>query len=73
MKVFLNGEYGVIINSDSDTTNLYGLVRWDSPNENDLEDWRGMFETFTQIGGEIIDINHQFKFINDDGTVKFKN
>ncbi|WPO77553.1 hypothetical protein [Flavobacterium sp. KACC 22761] len=73
MKVFLNGEYGVVINSDSDRSNFYGIIRWDTEKEDDSEDWRGMLETFTSIGGKIIDINYQFKFINDDGTSKSRN
>lgn len=66
-KVSLEGEFGVVLN----TNNGYcGLICWDSDVEDDTEDWRGMFESFQDIGGEIIDPDYKFKFINDDGSKK---
>ncbi|MTI29441.1 hypothetical protein E1171_01310 [Cytophagales bacterium RKSG123] len=69
-KVFLNGAYGVVIKSKSDKPDFCGIIRWDTNNESDTEDWRGMFGTFMKQGGQIINQNHRFKFINDDGTLK---
>jgi hypothetical protein len=69
-KVSVNGEFGVIVKSELDKPNLFGTIRWDTAKENDTEDWNGMFGTFTKIGGKIIDQNHIFKYINDDGTKK---
>ena len=71
-KVYLNGEFGVVIKSELDELNFYGVIRWDSNKESDHEDWRGMFGTFMNQGGKIIDKSHQFEFINDDGTLKTK-
>ena len=65
----LNDEFGVVLNKISEN-NLFGLIRWDTKNENDIEDWRGLFGSFLQIGGKIIGQDHKFKFINDDGTIK---
>ncbi|AZA51837.1 hypothetical protein [Chryseobacterium sp. G0201] len=69
-KVFLDDEYGVVL--DIMRSGFYGMVRWDTPKELDNEDWIGLFGVFTQIGGKIIDQNHQFKYINDDGSLKDK-
>ncbi|AEE20237.1 hypothetical protein [Dokdonia sp. 4H-3-7-5] len=69
-KVSLDGEFGVVIKSELDEPNFCGIIRWDSNKESDNEDWRGMFGTFINQGGLIIDQNHQFEFINDDGTLK---
>ncbi len=66
-KVSLNDEYGVVIDSES---NIFGLIRWDTDKELDIEDWKGLFGTFIRQGGQIINQNHEFKYINDDGTVK---
>ena len=69
-KVSLNGEFGIVIKSELDEPNFCGIIHWDSNQESDNEDWRGMFGTFLNQGGKIIDQNHQFEFINDDGTLK---
>ena len=66
-KVSLSGEFGVVLNTED---RFYGLICWDTEIENDTEDWRGMFGSFQDIGGEIIDPDHKFKFINDDGSKK---
>ncbi|WP_299444294.1 hypothetical protein [uncultured Aquimarina sp.] len=69
-KVSLNDEFGVVIISQSDEPNFCGMIRWDTPKESDNEDWRGMFGTFLSEGGQIINQDYEFKFINDDGTLK---
>ncbi|WP_452227601.1 hypothetical protein [Lacinutrix sp. MEBiC02404] len=69
-KVSLNGEFGVVIKSELDEPNFCGIIRWDTNQETDEEDWRGVFGTFLNQGGKIINDNHQFEFINDDGTLK---
>jgi hypothetical protein len=66
-KVSLEGEFGVVLYTSDE---LCGLICWDTNIENDTEDWRGMFGSFQAIGGEIIDPDYKFKFINDDGSKK---
>ena len=68
-KVSLNAEVGVVIEKKSDDDN-YGQIRWDTNKENDTEDWCGLFGSFLSSGGEIINQDYQFRFINDDGTMK---
>lgn len=70
MKVYQNGEYGVVIKSELDTENLCGVIRWDNARENDSDDWRGQFGIFIQLGGKVVEENYSFQFINDDGTLK---
>ncbi|SHG68505.1 hypothetical protein SAMN05421866_1214 [Chryseobacterium oranimense] len=67
-KVFLENEYGVIVNLKLHKFST--MIRWDTSDEKDFEDWSGMWGVFVQIGGKIIDSNYQFKYINDDGTLK---
>ncbi len=43
MKVSLNNESGVVIKDQLDGFNLCGVICWDTPKENDIEDWRGQF------------------------------
>ena len=69
-KVFLDDEYGVIVELKKHEFST--IIRWDTPKENDFEDWCSMWGTFLDIGGKIINNNHQFKYINDDGTLKNK-
>lgn len=69
MKVSVDNEYGVVLDERTDNGD-YGLIRWDTNKENDCEDWRGLFGTFLNIGGQIIDQSFEFKFINDDGAKK---
>lgn len=66
--VFLDNEYGVILDKEKD--NNFGIIRWDTPHEVDEEDWIGMFGTFRELGGVIVDNSHQFKYINNDGSFK---
>lgn len=70
MKVWLDGEFGVIVTSESDIPNFSGIIRWDTEKEFDFEDWRGMFASFLNLGGKIVSENHEFKYINDDETLK---
>lgn len=67
-KVFLENEYGIIVNLK--IHELSTVIRWDTIDEKDFEDWSGMWESFVQIGGKIVDSSYQFKYINDDGTLK---
>lgn len=67
-KVFLDNEFGLIL--DKKRNGNFGIIRWDTPKEIDEEDWIGMFCTFKEMGGEVLDDGHQFKYINDDGTLK---
>jgi hypothetical protein len=73
MKVSLNGEKRVIVNSNLREINSYGVIRWDTNRESDSEDWRGLFGSFKNSGGMIIENDYGFKFINDDGTLKTMN
>jgi hypothetical protein len=50
--------------------NLVGLIRWDTENENDIEDWRGLFGSFLQAGGKVIDQEYKFKLIDEKGQLK---
>lgn len=65
-KVSLEGECGVIV----DIKGLSTIIRWDTPKENDFEDWFSCWGTFIEMGGEIIDKDYKFVFINDNGTLK---
>ncbi|MFM9836887.1 MAG: hypothetical protein ACKVOQ_01410 [Cyclobacteriaceae bacterium] len=73
MKVSLNGEKRVIVNSNLREINSYGVICWDTNRESDSEDWRGLFGSFKDDGGMIIESDYEFKFINDDGTLKTVN
>ncbi|MFT3679926.1 MAG: hypothetical protein QM791_06615 [Ferruginibacter sp.] len=81
MKVSLNGEFGVVTNEfeQRDWTHVadkpskhYGIIRWDTDKESDMEDWIGLFGTFKDCGGIEVSSNHCFRFINDDGSFKLK-
>ncbi|WP_240628224.1 hypothetical protein [Flavobacterium anhuiense] len=41
MKVSLGNEFGVVIKDENDQSTFCGLIRWDTPKENDIEDWKG--------------------------------
>ena len=68
-KVSLKDEFGVVLDKTVDS-NLVGLIRWDTEKENDVEDWRGLFGSFLQSGGQVVDQDHEFKFIDDKGQLK---
>lgn len=67
--VFMNNEFGVVLEKTS-TSNVFGEIRWDTNKEDDIEDWRGQFGSFLDSGGKIINQEHQFQFINNDGSLK---
>jgi hypothetical protein len=68
-KVSLRDEKGVVLN-ESTGNDLFGLIRWDTVKEDDVEDWRGMFGNFIQAGGQVINQDHKFNFIDDAGKLK---
>lgn len=68
-KVLMANQYGVVLDKAVDS-DLAGLIRWDTERENDVEDWRGLFGTFLKSGGQVVDQEYQFKFINDMGQLK---
>jgi hypothetical protein len=67
-KVFLENEYGIIVNLKIHEFST--IICWDTPDEKDFEDWSGMWGSFMQMGGKVVDPSHQFKYINDNGTLK---
>lgn len=67
-KVFLDNEYGVIINLKDHELSTF--IRWDTPKEDDIEDWSSMWGTFVDAGGKILSKDYQFRYINDDGSIK---
>jgi hypothetical protein len=71
-KVSLKNEYGVVLEKKVDG-DVVGFIRWDTEKENDVEDWRGLFGTFLQSGGQVVDQLHEFKFIDDKGQLKKAN
>jgi hypothetical protein len=68
-KVSMKNDYGVVLGTTLDN-DLIGLIRWDTENQEDVEDWRGLFGSFLQSGGQIIDQGYTFKFIDDKGQLK---
>ena len=68
-KVSMKSEIGVVLDKTIDN-NLIGLIRWDTEEENDVEDWRGLFGSFLQVGGEFVNQDYDFKFIDDKGRLK---
>ncbi|SHF14023.1 hypothetical protein [Chryseobacterium takakiae] len=65
-KVFLDGEYGVIVQIDGPST----IIHWDTPKENDYEDWFSCWGPFIEMGGKIINKDYIFTYINDEGVLK---
>ncbi|HEU4790734.1 MAG TPA: hypothetical protein VFS71_13695 [Flavobacterium sp.] len=70
MKVSLGGEFGVVVKSELDKPDFYGRICWDTEKEFDFEDWHGLFGSFINQGGKIIDKNYQFRYISEDGSKK---
>jgi hypothetical protein len=68
-KVSMKNEFGVVLDRTADNK-LIGLIRWDTEQENDTEDWRGLFGSFLQAGGQVINQDHEFKFIDNNGQLK---
>ena len=67
-KVSLENENGVVIDKEED--GMFGIIRWDTNKEIDFEDWRGLIGVFFDSGGKILSQSFEFKYINDDGTLK---
>ena len=70
MKVSLDNEFGIVIRDKEDKSFSCGLICWDTPKENDIEDWRGQFGTFIRIGGTILNSDYEFKYITEEGLSK---
>ena len=71
-KVFLQGEFGVVVRNEDDKLNFEGVIRWDNNKTEDLEDWRGQFGTFISEGGVILKNTYPLQHVNDDGSLKIK-
>jgi hypothetical protein len=69
MKVSLKNEFGLVLEKTVGS-DLVGLIRWDTEEENDIEDWRGLFGSFLQSGGQVVHQDYEFKFIDDKGQLK---
>ncbi|MBP7319161.1 MAG: hypothetical protein BGO40_03540 [Chryseobacterium sp. 39-10] len=59
MKVKLNDEYGIVTNEKN--YDSYGIILWDTEKMNDLENWCGLFGSFRDSGGIIVDNKYEFK------------
>jgi hypothetical protein len=57
-----DGEYGVVIVGDYGNGKMGSVVRWDTPNEDDTEQY-GFFD-YEYLG------DYNFKHINKDGSLK---
>jgi hypothetical protein len=66
--VSLDNEFGVVLDKTTGN-NLFGLILWDTENKY-IEDWCGLFGSFLQAGGQVIEQDYEFTFINKDGTEK---
>ena len=64
MKIYLEGEKGLIVKSPQDEAeNLIGIILWDTPSVSETEDWRGLWGTFKQSGGEVLPPDTVFTYI----------
>ena len=87
MKAIPDGDSGIVLDKSTDWDSVYyvegekqqgvpsksyGVIRWDTIKENDIEDWRGVFGSFIAAGGKEISQDYEFEFINDDGILKSK-
>lgn len=63
MKISLNNEFGVVVDES------ISRIRWDSSKESDFEDWFGMFGSFVEIGGKILEDDYVFKYIDNNGNL----
>lgn len=63
-KVKMNGEFGLVLLIDGKE-----LIRWDTNQEVDTEDWSGLFGTFKDNGGTILDQDFNFQFIDETGKI----
>jgi len=60
MKVKLENDYGIV--TDDKVGNLYGVILWDDVILR-KENWCGLFGSFKDSGGEILDYDYKFKYI----------
>ncbi len=69
MKVSMGDEIGIVIEVDGKSVwdKEPGIIRWDTNEINELEDWRGLFGSFKASGGKEIDSKAKFKFISKIG------
>ena len=70
-KVTYSEEFGIVVQTyELDERNVVVggslIVRWDTKDEADFENCSGNLEAFLRKA----DQNHQFKYINEDGTEK---
>lgn len=68
MKVALNGENGIVLDTERNEAGkaeLHGVIRWDTEKEEDDEDWRGMFGSFIESGGKILDPEFEFTHLQN--------
>ena len=72
MKVSLSGENGLVLNEyhDYETHRSYGLILWDTEKDNDTEDWRGLFGSFQDAGGTILEKDFKFTYLKEDELTK---
>lgn len=71
MKVTHSGEFGVVIKPDGNSawSKEPGIIRWDTLKQDDKEDWRGLFGSFIDSGGEVISKNYDFQYIDEFGNL----
>ncbi len=50
-KVILDQEYGVLTNCKEHESST--IIRWDTPDEKDFEDWSGLWESFVTMGEQL--------------------
>lgn len=69
MKVTLQQEVGVVVagTGNSDWDKEPGIICWDTPKPNDLEDWRGLWGAFVSSGGKQLDASVELKHIDEAG------
>ena len=70
MNVSLAGENGVILGKTKQLgpapQESYGFILWDTEAKNEIEDWCGMFGSFRQAGGKILDPDFEFTYLNKE-------
>ena len=73
MKVGLGGEFGVVIRTGGEALwdQEPGVIRWDTAEKKDEEDWRGLYASFIAAGGTELRQDHVFQYIDDAGNLIF--
>ena len=69
MKVSHSGENGLVLDeyyTIGSGEKTYGVILWDTGKENDTEDWRGLFGSFQDSGGAILEKDFKFTHIKED-------